>query len=226
MRFARGARRAAIARRAGACVLGVVLAATTLGHSSPLAEGAAAVADLEDVLAQPGRALRTAVDALGRGERLLADALLSAVAARHPVIADHTDLLRMRLRVDAERYEEAVAFRRSWHHERSPLRSVFFALLGDAHAALGQEGRARARWEFAALATPGSDDLVALYSAIAASYRRSGALESATEAYLEVWRRHPTAAGADGVTEGIEQIERELGQTVRNADQSRPARLA
>ena len=61
-------------------VLGVLVAlalgAAAAGYSSPLLGGASVATDVESVLATPGRAMRAGVDALGRGDGLLADSLL------------------------------------------------------------------------------------------------------------------------------------------------------
>jgi soluble lytic murein transglycosylase len=218
---ARGERWAAAPRRLLVCVLALLLGAATLVHSSPLLEGPKPAPNLEEVLARPGRALKAAVDALARGETLLADTLLAAIAVRHAEVADYCDLLRLRLRVDAGHHEDAVELQGKFRHDRSPLRAEFHQLLGRSYAALGQEVRARGTWEYAALSTSSSDQLVALQHAIAESYRRSGEPRKAAAMLLEAWRRHPTAERAGAVAEGLLEIERELGRSLRTASDYR-----
>ena len=41
--------------------------------------------------------------------------------------------------------------RQAWDHADSPLRAEFYALLGRAYGARGEEERARSTWEYAAL---------------------------------------------------------------------------
>jgi soluble lytic murein transglycosylase len=213
--------RRVVSRRVFGVLCVAALVATAVAHSSPLLGGASVTTDLDEVLAEPGRALRAGVDALERGEGLLADSLLAAVAAKHAVIADHADLLRMRLRTDAGRSHDAVAFRKQWRHDDSPLRADFHTLLGNAYASLDEQARARATWEYASLATRDATRLVALKTSIAESYLRSDQMSEAGDLYLDVWRSHPTAEGAEAASEGLEAIERVLGRTLRTAKDHR-----
>ncbi|MEM7412857.1 MAG: transglycosylase SLT domain-containing protein [Myxococcota bacterium] len=202
----------------------VVLGCALLGAlavSAPITEGSDRSAPLSWVLADPGRGLRHAVDALERGEGHLADALLRAVAERHPVIADHAELLRMRLRVEAQDYEGAVAFESAWTRRESPLRPRFYTLLGDAYRALDREKRARAAWEFASVGTGGRQRLADLEMRIARSYLRQGNHERAAERFLEVWTRYPEFDAADAAGAELETLERTLGKRLRTPDRWR-----
>jgi len=143
------------------------------------------------LLERPGIALRVAREALDRHEFRSAETLLEAIANRHPLIADHADLLRMRARVESGRSDAAIAMRAAWEARDSPLDAVFFTLLGRAHAAKGDEGSARTAWTAAAAASGDRERIAALRASIAASWERSGERERAAEEYLETWTRYP-----------------------------------
>jgi soluble lytic murein transglycosylase len=191
------------------------------GFASPLSEGAGAVAPLEWLLERPGPALRAALAALERGELQLADALLAAVAEQHTLIADHADLLRLQLRVESGRYEEAVALRNHWSHSGSPVTADFFALLGRAYAALGDEASARSAWEYAALETRDRDRQAELRLGIAESLERSGEPDQTLEALLLVWTRYPGSSQAQHAEANLARLERQLGQSLRGASAHR-----
>jgi soluble lytic murein transglycosylase len=203
-------------RRGRRFALAALLAGTSLlGANQPATEAATALPEL--VSADPGRSLRAAVDAVEHGDRERAEALLRAVADRHPIIADHADLLRMRLLVGAGETEQAAAEEPRWIDRESPLRARFYALLGEAEHARGDEERARAAFEFAAAGTRDRGRLAALDLSIAQSQLRSGLRERAAERLLAVWTRAadlPQAAQADAL---LEQLERELGHPLRTA---------
>jgi soluble lytic murein transglycosylase len=197
------------------------LLAQPAGFASPLSEGAGAVAPLEWLLERPGPALRAALAALERGELQLADALLAAVAEQHTLIADHADLLRLQLRVESGRYEEAVALRNHWSHSGSPVTADFFALLGRAYAALGDEASARSAWEYAALETRDRERQAELRLAIADSAERSGEPEQAVEALLLLWTRYPGSTEAEHAEVNLTRLERQLGHSLRGASAHR-----
>jgi soluble lytic murein transglycosylase len=203
-------------RRLALCVL---FAAVFIAASEP--HGDAALAPLERVTADPGRALRAAVAALRSGDRARADELFRAVADRHALIADHADLLRMRMYVEASDVERAIAEEPRWIDREGSLRARFYALLGEAWRARGDEERARAAFEFAASGTRDRGRLAQLDLAIARSYLHTGARERAAERLLEVWTRAadlPQGATADGL---LGELERELGRTLRSAPPTR-----
>ena len=92
-----------------------------------------------NLLERPGAALRIARESLDQREFRSAEAMLEAIADRHPLIADYADLLRMRARVESGRSDAAIAMREGWEARDSPLDAVFFTLLGRAHAAKGDD---------------------------------------------------------------------------------------
>ncbi len=164
----------------------------------------------------PGALLRSAVEAEQAGELSRAERLLRRVAERHRVVADHADLLHMRLLVGAGRLEDAVALEASWEHSESPLNPEFLTLLGDAHAGLGDEIAARSAWEFARLETQDSDRLAALHLASARSYERSGELATAAGSYLRIWTAYPLSDEAVQAEERLDALSRELDQVFRS----------
>jgi soluble lytic murein transglycosylase len=201
------------------CALALVVQLPVL--ASPLAEGAGAVPDLDRLVEQPGAALRAAVESLEAGNALLGDALLGAIAKRHRVIADHADLLRMQLRIDTQRYGEAIELRQTWDHADSPLRAEFYALLGQAYAARGEEERSRATWEYAALEIEDGARRAEIQLAIADSYRRTGQTRQAIEGYVGIWSREPGTPAADSAALALDEIERARGRSVRSASDHR-----
>ena len=202
-------------------VLIVVLPAigtTSLEHAptSPV-ESAISV----DLLERPGAALRVARDALDRREFRSAEALLEAIANRHPLIADYADFLRMRARVESGRSDAAIAMRAAWEARDSPLDAAFFTLLGRAHAAKGDEGAARAAWAAAATDSADPEQIAALRTSIAASWERSGERERAAGEYLEVWARYPWTESARVADEALNGIREPLEEPRRGAHQFR-----
>jgi len=172
------------------------------GASAPPVEGSLSTTLLE----RPGAALRVAREALERRDFRTAEALLELIASRHPLIADHADLLRMRARVESGRNDEAIAMRAAWEAHESPLDAAFFTLLGRAHAAQGDEAAARDAWEAALADARDAEQIAALNTSIADSWARSGQPERAAESYLEVWTHYPwteSARAADAALDGL-----------------------
>jgi soluble lytic murein transglycosylase len=205
----------------GVLAVALVLLVRASGLASPMAEGATLVASLDRLLERPGPALRAAVTALERGEVQLADALLAAVTQRHGLIADHADLLRLELRVESGRYADAVDLGKHWSHSGSPVASDFYALLGRAHAALGDEASARSAWEYAALETRDRDRQAELRLAIAESVERGGNLEETGEALLLIWTRYPGSNEAEHAEVSLARLERQRGHSLRGASAHR-----
>src|SRR5262249_30806506 len=192
-----------------------VAAAVLVGANEPRGEGLEAA--LARVPADPGRALRAAVAATQRGDREQGEALLRAVAEHHPVIADHADLLRMKMYVGAGDAERAAAEEPLWTDRDSPLRARFYALPGEAERARGDEERARAAFEFAAAGARDRGRLAELDLAIAQSYLRGGLRERAAERLLTVWTRSADLPPAEQADSLLAQLERELGHPLRTA---------
>jgi len=209
-------------RRAQAVALWLALASFLAGPIAPVAAKPAAGADaaFDALLRRPGAALRTARTLAAQGDVERAESLLVAVAERHPLIADYAEWLRLRILVEGERWREATEVG-VWRHSESPLESDFARLLGDAHAALGDELGARGLWDTAQRATTREDEAAALLVAIARSYERTQDEAAAAGAYLDVWARYPLAPVASDATERLGALERKLGRSLRNAEQER-----
>jgi len=173
----------------------------------------------EELLERPGIALRMAREALERREFRPAEALLEAIASRHPLIADHADLLRMRARVESGRSDAAIAMRAAWEARGSPLDAAFFTLLGRAHAAVGDEIAAREAWDIAAKASTDPEQIAALRASLASSWERSGERERAAHEYLEVWTHYPWTESARVADEALESLRDPLGEPRRGARQ-------
>ena len=177
----RGARtrRASSIRLLLGAALAVPLAGSAPADPEPTVDMPEGAALDEALLSRPGAALRAALDAEREGDSPRAELLLAAVAERHPIIADYADLLRMKIRVDGGRSDEAIAMREVWKNPSSPLRGQFHELLGQAHAARGEEEEARAAWQLALGESGSSERASELHLAMAQSQLRSGELEAA-----------------------------------------------
>ncbi len=208
------------ARNIRRCALAALLAGSgLLGASEPGVEPPAPPSARATV--DPGRALHAAIAARDAGDRPRAEALLLEVAQRYPIVADHADLLRMRIYVDASQPDRAVAEEPRWTEREGPLRGRFYALLGEAERARGDEEKARAAFEFAAASTRERGRRAELDLAIAQSQLRSGARERAAERLLAVWTDSgdlPQAAQADAL---LAKLEDELGRSLRTAQPTR-----
>ena len=174
----------------------------------------------DSLLSRPGAALRKARELAADGEVKQAEALLTGVADRHPLIADYAEWLRLRILVEDRRWREAADLG-VWRHTESPLEADFARLLGDAHAGLGDEAGARGLWETARRASSDESQAAALLVAIARSYERSGDEATAHRFYLDVWARYPLAPVAREATERLAELEDDLDRPLRNAAQER-----
>jgi soluble lytic murein transglycosylase len=174
-----------------------------------------------DLLERPGAALRIARESLDQREFRSAEAMLEAIADRHPLIADYADLLRMRARVESGRSDAAIAMREGWEARDSPLGAVFFTLLGRAHAAKGDEVAARAAWTAAAVDSGDPEQIAELHTSIGASWQRSGERERAAEEYLEVWIRYPWTESARVADDALNGSREPLEEPRRGAHQYR-----
>jgi soluble lytic murein transglycosylase len=183
--------------------VGALLPATAPPASGPEAD--------DGIPRGPGAELRRALEARAAGDAERAEALLAALREREPLVADYADLLRMRMRVEAQRWTDAVSLRETWDHPDSPLEAEFRDLLGRAFAALGDEPAARAAWISALGRTDEAERLAGLRLQIARSQLRSGDERAAAEAFLEVFTRHPgTPADAEAVA-ALDELEGRIG---------------
>jgi soluble lytic murein transglycosylase len=206
------------ARRLIAFALAGVLGGFFAPASAVSRAGAEPVSDA--LLSRPGAALRAARELAADGELKQAEALLTRVAERHPLIADYAEWLRLRILVEGKRWREAADLG-VWRHSESPLEADFARLLGDAHAGLGDEVGARGLWDTARRASASDSQSAALLVAIARSYERSGEDAAAARSYLDVWARYPLTPAATEATARVAELEKELGRPLRNAAQER-----
>lgn len=196
------------APRALAVLLAVTAAATP-------AAAAPSSSEPESLLQQPAAALREARSALAAGDLTRAEALLEAVADRHPIVSDYAKLLWLRALVESGRTEDAITSMAGREPARSPLAAEFFTLLGRAHAANGSEPGARAMWTKALALTEEDEAQAELQRSIGASFERSKELAQAANAYLDVWASHPISKADAPASAALERIEAALGRSVR-----------
>ena len=135
----------------------------------------------------PALLLRQALAAIERDDDARAEELLETAGRQHPIVADYADLQRMRLLVDAARYGEAIALRRRWAGNGSPIRADLLATLGEAHAAAGDAESARAAWHTALDSTDESERRAQLYLDLGHSYESSGQTDAAARSFAKVW---------------------------------------
>jgi len=169
----------------------------------------------------PAARLRTAREAATAGDRSLAEEHYRAAAEAAPAIADYADLERLRLRVAAGAWEEALALAALWDHPDSPLVSEVDELVGEAHAALGQAAAARAAWQRAAEETQDAARNARLEGKLAASLEAEGDVEAATEVYLELWTSHPLEPEAENAQRALDGITALRGRDPRTPIQLR-----
>ena len=212
----RGSRRSAAARLAVTALTCGLFGAWA--RVSPSSEGAGSTAFPEAIMRSAGSALRQARGDAAAGDPERAEALLAAIAARYPIVADYADLLRMHLRVDAGRVADAIEMRASWGHDGSPLRPAFFTLLGRAYLLGGNEADALAAFAHAREGTEDPDRLADLVLTIGNIQERSGDLEAALESFRIVWVRYPLRPEASDAAAGLDRLEKQLGTPTRTAD--------
>jgi tetratricopeptide (TPR) repeat protein len=195
------------------------LAAVSVARPPP--GDAVAKGQREGVFDSPSSVLRQAVAAIERGKSLRAEALLTVLAERHPIVADYADLMRLRLLVASKRYGDAVALGEHWSGQDSPLRPDLFDTLARAHAALGDHEAARAAWATAISDTRDSERLASFHVRVGASFALSGEGESAADAYLKVWTSYPLSEEAPGAEAQLDALEARVGRPLRTGDKWR-----
>ena len=193
----------------------LLLLAAGLAAAAPgVGPNRTSIADLLEL--PPGSVLRRALRAWEAGQPRRAEVLLAGLASRHPVIADHADLLRMQVLLDAGRYADAVKLGTGWRHADSPLAARHYRLLGEAYGGLEDAAGARKAWARARKVTEDEAEQSTLEAAVARSHDRAGELEQAGEAYLGIWASHPTSEEADLSEERLARIEQQLGRPLRS----------
>jgi soluble lytic murein transglycosylase len=220
-RSARSARRPARPERATA----LARAAFVLGLlASGAPAGFALATNLPPSLAsvepgRPGVALREALAAEARGDLATAEAGLAAVARAHPVVADHAELLRVRVLLAADRAHDAATAAQAAlaAHRASPLEGRLLEQLGEAQRVLGDEAAARDAWARALDATRDEGRRARLLAALASSFERSGSGRDARGRWLELWRDLPTAPEAEQAGQALDRLEAPQGSLRRSA---------
>ncbi len=199
---------------------GLALSDPALGARRETPESADSGAVLQQLLLDPGAALREANRSLAAGDRQRARWLLRELAERHPIVADYADLQRARMRFEAQALDEAVeiVLRALEEYVDSPLRAEFYHLLGDARAGLEDEPAARSAWTEALDATRDDERRAALHWAVGSSLERSGKLPEAGEVYKRIWSAYPLSEEAGDALKRIEKLEAELGESLRSGN--------
>jgi len=204
---AAAARGTARARRPAwlALALGLCLTGSTAPADPPFAD--------------PAGLLRAALDARDNRSPAEAEWLLTEVSIRHPIVADHADLLRAQLLLDTDQPGEAVGvlLESLQRHRTSPLRTDFYQLLGDARSDFGDREAARSAWRSALEATSDSERKAAMWRKIALSFEAEEKWKEAGAAWLKIWTDFPTADGAREVGSHLDAAEARLGTPLRNA---------
>lgn len=162
---------------------------------------------------RPGIALRDALGAEARGDLEAAEAGLAAVSRAHPIVADHADLLRLRVLLAAGRARDAARVAESALavHRESPLAERFLASLGDAQRALGDEPAARDAWTRALAGSRQAKRRASLLLAIGGSYEREGRDLDAAASYRTIWRDLPDQQEAQEADAGLARLEARVG---------------
>jgi soluble lytic murein transglycosylase len=199
----------------------LALCALLAGSAFAVPEGWFNAVELDAVDAalveRPGAALRHARDSVKAGETARAERLLSAIAARHTLVADVADLERMRLYVLTGRTDEAIALAEAWSHPESPLEPDLYAAVGRAYAERADEEAARAAWLRALEHAEEGAARAALLLELAGSQRRSGDSEATGERLVEIWTEHPTSEEAKEAAAGLDRLEGEGAPPLRSA---------
>jgi soluble lytic murein transglycosylase len=172
-----------------------------------------------EILDQPARALRAGREAVEQGDRSHAVWIFGEVMSRHPIVADHAALLRLRVLLQdgdlgpvAEGAREALE-----RYPRSPVRADLYSLLGEALAGIRDDEGARGAWTAALGETRDEEMRAALLLSIAISQERSGLDQQAGLTYKLIWYGHPTSDEARVAGHRLEVLEAFLGKSMRDA---------
>jgi len=196
-----------------------VLAPGTEAARSGPPEGSSAWLRGQQLLERPGPALAAALEARRRGDRLRAEWLLAEISLRHPVIADHADLMRAQILLEQQRAGEAagVAGQALAVHPDTLLRADLLSVQGHALALAGDEAGARTAWR-AALDESRDEDLRAsMLLAIARSHERKGELDRGIETHRVLWHLYPLSDEAEVASARLDELEKLLGEPLRSA---------
>lgn len=203
--------------------LGALLAASeALAEDPPPAVAPEVVAPSDDGRAATA-ALRSAREALARGEVDRGVALLAAVEERHEIVSDHAALLAARALLDAGRPAEAAAVigRFDARGIATPLASDLERARGDAALARGDAAAARRAYSHALAGTEDSARLAPLLRELATLEEADGDLALAAERWLRLWRDVPAQPAARGSAEKLVALGSSLGRELRSAEDAR-----
>jgi soluble lytic murein transglycosylase len=173
----------------------------------------------EALLGNPAALLRAASDAIEQEDFSHADWLYAQLAARHPIVGDHTGLRRARLHLERGRAEEArqIAERTLSEFADSPLRAELHELVGEALVANRNEAGAREAWAAALSETEDDDQRAALLRRVARSEERSGEDRAAAITWRLLWYAHPASNEAKQASHRLDVIEAHLDEQLRRA---------
>ncbi|HET6304032.1 MAG TPA: transglycosylase SLT domain-containing protein [Myxococcota bacterium] len=168
---------------------------------------------------RPGVALREALAAEARGDLVVAEAGLAAVGRAHPIVADHAELLRVRVLLAAGRARDAASVAESAlaAHRASPLIGRLLEQLGEAQRVLGDEAAARDAWTHALAASGDAERRASLLVALASSFERDGRGREARGRWLELWRDLPASPEAAQAGAALDRLEAPPGALRRSA---------
>lgn len=197
-----------------ACSLGLALIA-----ASPPVAAENLSGSLESILDDPAALLRAASESAQRKAFAEADQLYGQLAERHPIVGDYAALHRARLQLSEGFAAKArrIATRAQADFPRSLLRAELFELIGEAFRSEGDEAGGRKAWAAALAETRNDDARASLLRRIARSQARSGQRSEAGITWRLIWYAHPATDVAKEASERLDQIEAQLGQSLRRA---------
>jgi len=165
----------------------------------------------------PGAALGTAVAAWRAENWELARDLLQGVSGRYPVVADHADLLLLRIALEVGDAAKTAELASAWDHADPSLGAEVSEILGNARATLGDSTAARNAWQAAIAGDPLGANHARLHLKLADSFAADGDFAAALKSFLEVWTGHPTSPQAEPANAALDRIAAERGSDPRTA---------
>jgi soluble lytic murein transglycosylase len=169
--------------------------------------------------ARPGAALREAVAARADGRERDAIALLDRIEKDWPIVDDQAARLAIEARAVAAEPQETFAAAETFatRYPDSLHAARVARLRGDAAAALGRGGAARAAWREALAGTEAAGDRGALWLALARSEQVAGDSAGARADYLAAWNAVPTSPVAAEAEAAIAALEGQGAVPARDA---------
>ena len=176
-------------------------------------------AQSQAMLDDPAALFRAAAAAIEAEDYAHADWLYAQIGLRHPIVGDHSGLLRARLQLDRGRPTEAreIATATLSEFAETPLRAPLHELVGEALVRARDEAGAREAWAAALSATDEDDQRAALLRKVARSEERSGEDRAAGITWRLLWYAHPATDEAKQASHRLDVIEAHLGERLRRA---------